>query len=327
MQVVRLARVEDAEAIARIYNQGIEERIATFETEPRSVEQIASDVREAGDRYPRVVVVRDGQVIAWASVHAYRARDCYRGVGEHSVYSDRGARGTGAGAAALDALFLEARQRGFWKLVSRIFVENGPSRALHRKIGFREVGIYRRHAQLDGEWKDCVIVERLLNEPQRGRIEQRLGELGLELPPAIRPLAGARLPFASVRVRGTRALIAGHGPQAPDGSLAGPFGKVGADISAEQAYNAARLTALSMLGSLQRELGSLDRISAWLRVFGMVNAAPGFREEPRVINGFSDLILEVFGPEVGQHARSAIGVAELPWSIPVEVEAEVEIDD
>src|SRR6266508_2857646 len=95
MQVVRLARVEDAEAIARIYNQGIEERIATFETEPRSVEQIASDVREAGDRYPRVVVVRDGQVIAWASVHAYRARDCYRGVGEHSVYSDRGARGTG----------------------------------------------------------------------------------------------------------------------------------------------------------------------------------------------------------------------------------------
>jgi hypothetical protein len=273
-----------------------------------------------------VVVERDGHVVAWASVHAYRARDCYRGVGEHSVYSDRAARGTGAGAAALEALFVEASQRGFWKLVSRIFEENAPSRALHRKLGFREVGIYRRHAQLDGEWKDCVIVERLLNEPRRSRIEQRLGDLGLALPPAIKPPPGARLPFASVRVRGTRALVAGHGPQLADGSLGGPFGKVGAEVSEEQAYNAARLTALSILGSLQRELGSLDRISAWLRVFGMVNAAPGFRDEPRVINGFSDLILEVFGPEVGQHARSAIGVAELPWGIPVEVEAEVEID-
>jgi enamine deaminase RidA (YjgF/YER057c/UK114 family) len=134
---------------------------------------------------------------------------------------------------------------------------------------------------------------------------------------------GARLPFAFVRVRGERALVAGHGPQAPDGSLAEPFGKVGAEVSVDQAYASARLTALSVLGSLQRELGSLDRVSAWLRVFGMVNAAPGFRDEPRVINGFSDLILEVFGPEVGGHARSAIGVAELPWGIPVEVEAEV----
>jgi enamine deaminase RidA (YjgF/YER057c/UK114 family) len=135
--------------------------------------------------------------------------------------------------------------------------------------------------------------------------------------------AGARLPFSFVRVRGDRAVIAGHGPQAPDGSLAGPFGKVGSEVTAEDAYQSARLTALSVLGSLERELGSLDRISAWMRVFGMVNAASGFKEEPRVINGFSDLILEVFGPEVGQHARSAIGVAELPWGIPVEVEAEV----
>jgi enamine deaminase RidA (YjgF/YER057c/UK114 family) len=135
--------------------------------------------------------------------------------------------------------------------------------------------------------------------------------------------AGARLPFSFVRVRGDRAVIAGHGPQAPDGSLAGPFGKVGSDVTAEDAYQSARLTALAVLGSLERELGSLDRISAWMRVFGMVNAAPGFKEEPRVINGFSDLILEVFGPEIGQHARSAIGVAELPWGIPVEVEAEV----
>jgi enamine deaminase RidA (YjgF/YER057c/UK114 family) len=156
-----------------------------------------------------------------------------------------------------------------------------------------------------------------------GTIEQRLHAIGLTLPASLQLPAGARLPFAFVRVHGERALVAGHGPQAADGSLAGPFGKVGAEVSAEQAYESARLTALSVLASLQREIGSLDRISAWLRVFGMVNAAPGFRDEPRVINGFSDLILEVFGPDVGKHARSAIGVAELPWGIPVEVEAEV----
>ena len=156
-----------------------------------------------------------------------------------------------------------------------------------------------------------------------GTIEQRILALGLTLPAPMQAPSGARLPFAFVRVRGERALVAGHGPQAPDGSLAPPFGKVGAEVSVDQAYASARLTALSVLGSLHRELGSLDRISAWLRVFGMVNAAPGFKDEPRVINGFSDLILEVFGPDVGGHARSAIGVAELPWGIPVEVEAEV----
>lgn len=157
------------------------------------------------------------------------------------------------------------------------------------------------------------------------RIDERLRALGLELPPPVTLPPNVRLPFAFVRVRGQRALVAGHGPQQADGSLAGPFGKVGGEVSVDDAYQAARLTALSMLGSLRRELGSLDRISAWLRVFGMVNAAPGFRDEPRVINGFSDLILDIFGPEVGQHARSAIGVAELPWGIPVEIEAEVEL--
>ena len=156
-----------------------------------------------------------------------------------------------------------------------------------------------------------------------GSIGQRLNELGLSLPPPLQAPAAARLPFSFVRVRGERALISGHGPQAPDGSLAGPFGKVGTEVSPDQAYASARLTALSVLGNLERTLGSLDRISAWLRVFGMVNAAPGFKDEPRVINGFSDLILEVFGEDIGQHARSAIGVAELPWGIPVEVEAEV----
>lgn len=156
-------------------------------------------------------------------------------------------------------------------------------------------------------------------------IEARLRALGLALPPPPRLPPGVRLPFAMVRVRGIRAYISGHGPQGDEGPLVGPFGKVGAEVSVEQGYQAARLTALSMLGSLQRELGDLDRVTAWLRVFGMVNAAPGFGDEPAVINGFSDLILELYGPETGQHARSAVGLAELPWNIPVEIEAEVEI--
>jgi hypothetical protein len=115
------------------------------------------------------------------------------------------------------------------------------------------------------------------------------------------------------------------GPQSPDGSFARPFGKLGTDLSLDEGYTAARLTALSVLGSLHRALGDLDRIAAWSRVFGMVNSAPGFTQQPSVINGFSDLILEVFGPEVGAHSRSAVGMAELPFRIPVEVEAEVEL--
>ncbi len=156
-------------------------------------------------------------------------------------------------------------------------------------------------------------------------IEAKLNALGLVLPEPMKTPPGMRLPFANVRVRGNRAYIAGHGPTHYDGTLAEPFGKVGAEVSLEQGYQAARLTALSILGSLKRELGDLDRVVAWLRVFGMVNAAPGFTQTPAVINGFSDLILELYGPEVGLHARSAIGVAELPVRIPVEIEAEVEI--
>ena|SRR5579884_1408929 len=158
------------------------------------------------------------------------------------------------------------------------------------------------------------------------RIEAKLKEMGLVLPAPMQTPAGMRLPFNWVRVRGNRAYVSGHGPLNPDGSLAQPLGKVGAEVSPEQGYHAARLTGLAMLGSLQRELGDLDRISAWLRVFGMVNAAPGFRGEPGVINGFSDLILELYGPEAGQHARCAVGLAELPMGIPVEIEAEVEIN-
>lgn len=101
--------------------------------------------------------------------------------------------------------------------------------------------------------------------------------------------------------------------------------KLGRELSLEQGYAAARLTALSILGSLKRSLGDLDRIAAWSRVFGMVNSAPGFNQQPSVINGFSDLILEVFGPEVGAHSRSAVGMAELPFDIPVEIEGEVEL--
>ena len=157
------------------------------------------------------------------------------------------------------------------------------------------------------------------------RIEEKLRALGLVLPPPLKPPFGLVLPFQFVRVVGRRALIAWHGPQDPDGSVASPRGKVGKDLTVEQGYHAAKLTALAILGSLQRALGDLDRIGAWTRVFGMVNSAPGFNRQPSVINGFSDLILELFGPEVGAHSRSAVGMAELPFDIPVEIEGEVEL--
>jgi len=158
------------------------------------------------------------------------------------------------------------------------------------------------------------------------KIEMRLQQLGLVLPPPLQTPEGMRLPFQNVRGKGNRIYISGHGPVNDDGSLVGPFGKVGRDVSIEQAYASARQVALAVLGSLQREIGDLDRVSAWLRVFGMVNVAPGFNKTPLVINGFSDLILELYGEDVGGHARSAIGVAELPFDIPVEVEAELKID-
>lgn len=157
------------------------------------------------------------------------------------------------------------------------------------------------------------------------RIEQRLEALGLVLPEPLRLPEGMRLPFAWVNVRCEVAYISGHGPQEADGSTAGPFGAVGREVTIEQAYESARKTALSMLASLKRELGDLDRITGWRRVHGMVNCAPGFASTPAVINGFSDLILEVFGPEIGRHARTAVGVAGLPTNIPVEIEAEVGI--
>ena len=158
------------------------------------------------------------------------------------------------------------------------------------------------------------------------RIEAKLHELGLALPAPMAAPPGIPLPFTMARVRGNRVYISGHGPLNPDGSLAGPFGKVGSDLTMEQGYAAARLTSLAILGSVRRAIGDLDRVTAWLRAFGMVNVAPDFTQTPNIINGFSDLILELYGPEVGAHARSAVGLAELPFRIPVEIEAELEID-
>ena len=156
----RPARPEDAEAIARIYNEGIEDRLATFETRHRS----ADDIRDwVDDGFP-LVVVEDGEtLVAWASAAPYRpGREAYAGIGEFSVYVARSERRRGAGRAAMEALAVEARRRGYWKLVSRIFPENEASLALCRAVGFREVGVYRRHAKLDGEWRDVVVVELLL---------------------------------------------------------------------------------------------------------------------------------------------------------------------
>jgi enamine deaminase RidA (YjgF/YER057c/UK114 family) len=155
------------------------------------------------------------------------------------------------------------------------------------------------------------------------RIQQRLQAMGLQLPAPMQSPGGVKLPFRFVHVLGGRALIAGHGPLATDGTLAQPLGKVGRELTIEQGYAAARLTGLAILGSLQAALGDLDRIAGWARVFGMVNSAPGFNRQPAVVNGFSDLIVELFGPEVGAHARSAVGMAELPFDIPVEIEGEV----
>jgi L-amino acid N-acyltransferase YncA len=155
----RPATPDDPAVIAAIYNQGIEERVATFETRLRS----AADVQAWLDGVHPVLVVEDGgRVVAFASTSTYRPRACYAGIAECSVYVAREARGRGAGRCALAALLAAAREAGFWKLVSRVFPENTPSRALLRGQGFREVGLYEKHAQLDGVWRDVLIVERLL---------------------------------------------------------------------------------------------------------------------------------------------------------------------
>ena len=156
-------------------------------------------------------------------------------------------------------------------------------------------------------------------------VEAKLEALGLVLPGILKAPSGVALPFELVRVRGKTAYISGHGPQNVDGSVAEPLGKVGADLTLEQGYAAAKLTGLSILSSLKSKLGSLENIT-WLKALGMVNVAPGFNNTPAVINGFTDLILELYGPERGSHARSAVGMAALPFDIPVEIEAIIELD-
>ena len=161
---VRSATPNDAEAIAHIYNQGIEDRVATFETRLRTAE----DVQVWFDGvHPVLVVENDHEIIAFASTSAYSARECYAGIAECSVYVRRDMRTHGAGRMALEVLIRAAEEAGFWKLVSRVFVENKPSRALTGSLGFREVGIYEKHAKLDGVWRDVIIVERLIESHLR----------------------------------------------------------------------------------------------------------------------------------------------------------------
>ncbi|HXM58176.1 MAG TPA: arsinothricin resistance N-acetyltransferase ArsN1 family A [Candidatus Dormibacteraeota bacterium] len=160
----RPARLDDAEAIARIYNQGIEDRVATFETEPRQPSHVAALLAARQGTHPAVVVERDRELIAFAWSSPYSDRPCYAGIGEFSVYVAREARGAGAGSIALRALLQACERAGLWKVVSKVFVENATSRRLCASAGFSEVGVHRRHARLDGEWRDVVVVERLLGE-------------------------------------------------------------------------------------------------------------------------------------------------------------------
>jgi enamine deaminase RidA (YjgF/YER057c/UK114 family) len=155
-------------------------------------------------------------------------------------------------------------------------------------------------------------------------IEEKLREMGMGIPEAFRSPTGATYPFEWVRIRGSRATLSGHLPLAPDGTLAEPRGKVGGALTVEGAEAAARRTLLSMLGSLKRAGVDLDRVT-WVRVFGMVNGAPGFTGMARVMNAFSNLLIELYGPERGAHSRTAMGAAELPFDVAVEIEAEVEI--
>jgi L-amino acid N-acyltransferase YncA len=159
MLTARTATPDDAAAMAKIYNEGIEDRIATFETRPRSPD----DIRKWFDgAHPIVVVEDNGAVVAFASTSQYRPRECYAGIAETSVYVARAYRRKGAGRLALEALIHAAQQAGFWKLLSRVFPENVASRSLIRELGFREVGTYEKHGKLDGQWRDVVIVERLI---------------------------------------------------------------------------------------------------------------------------------------------------------------------
>lgn len=164
---IRPAADGDATAVTEIYNQGIEDRTATFETAPRQLQDIQKRISEAVEFPVLVAVAPDDRVIGWAGLSTYRPRACYAGIAEFSIYVDRDWRAQGVGRPLLMALIDAARERGFWKLVSRVFPFNTASRALCKACGFREVGVYEKHAQLDGQWLDVVIVERLIAENLR----------------------------------------------------------------------------------------------------------------------------------------------------------------
>ena len=157
-----------------------------------------------------------------------------------------------------------------------------------------------------------------MNDP-----EKKLIELGLKLPDPIKLPSNLSLPFSFINLRGNRALISGHPRQANDGSINGPYGQVGTNLTTDEAKLAAKEIGLSILANIKKEIGDLSRITNWVRVFGMVNSAPGYDEQHIVINGFSELILEVFGSDKGRHSRSAIGVAGLPMNLAIEIEGEV----
>jgi hypothetical protein len=156
-------------------------------------------------------------------------------------------------------------------------------------------------------------------------IEQRLADLGLLLPDAPRMPPGVATTFSWVRVVGDRVLVSGHGPQKMDGSPAGPFGRVPDQVTLEQAQASARLAALAVISSVQRTIGDLDRVTAWVTVSGFVQAEPGYAQTTAVVNAFSEVVIEVFGDAAGQHARTAIGAAALPLNLPVVVAAELSL--
>lgn len=158
-----------------------------------------------------------------------------------------------------------------------------------------------------------------------GRVEQRLEDLGFELPAEAKLPPGITIPFQWVRVRGTRAFVSGHGALTADGSPQGPYGRVPSEVSLDDAQGSARSATLAMLASLKRVVGDLDRVVAWLMVFGSVNADPGWPQTTLVANPASELLVDLYGPDAGAHARTAIGMSALPFNLPVILAAEVEL--
>lgn len=157
--------------------------------------------------------------------------------------------------------------------------------------------------------------------------ESRLADLGLTLPAPTRLPEGLHLPFSFINRRGNQVWFSGHPKNAADGNIGGPFGTLGEDMTTEEGYAEAREVALTVLANLKAEIGDLSRITGWARVFGMVTSAPGYKEQHLVVNGFSDLVIDIFGPEIGRHARSAVGVAGLPMGFAMEIEGEILIAD